>query len=125
MGQADVAMYRAKVKGKDTYEVFEPGMQDVVAAPSRGAHRPRARHRSQRARRDVPADRRHHHSTPVGVEALVRWKHPRWGMVAPLEFIGIAEETGMIRELGLYVLEEACRQWQEWQVELIDEPPSR
>src|SRR3984885_8289974 len=61
-------------------------------------------------------------SMPVGVEALVRWKHPRWGMVVPAEFIGIAEETGMIRELGLHVLEGAGRQWQEWQVELIDEP---
>jgi diguanylate cyclase (GGDEF)-like protein len=122
VGQADVAMYRAKVKGKDTYEIFEPGMQDVVA-------------RRLEVRTDLESaiDRNElvvmyqpivdmSNSTPVGVEALVRWKHPRWGMVAPLEFIGIAEETGMIRELGLFVLEEACRQWKEWQVELIDEP---
>jgi diguanylate cyclase (GGDEF)-like protein len=122
VGQADVAMYRAKVKGKDTYEIFEPGMQDVVA-----------RRLEVRTDLERAIDRNElvvmyqpivdiTTSTPVGVEALVRWKHPRWGMVAPLEFIGIAEETGMIRELGLYVLEEACRQWQEWQVELIDEP---
>jgi diguanylate cyclase (GGDEF)-like protein len=122
VGQADVAMYRAKVKGKDTYEIFEPGMQDVVA-----------RRLEVRTDLERAIDRNElvvmyqpivdiTNSTPVGVEALVRWKHPRWGMVAPLEFIGIAEETGMIRELGLYVLEEACRQWQEWQVELIDEP---
>jgi diguanylate cyclase (GGDEF)-like protein len=122
VGQADVAMYRAKVKGKDTYEIFEPGMQDVVA-----------RRLEVRTDLERAIDRNElvvmyqpivdiTTSTPVGVEALVRWKHPRWGMVAPLEFIGIAEETGMIRELGLYVLEEACRQWKEWQVELIDEP---
>ncbi len=122
VGQADVAMYRAKVKGKDTYEVFQPGMQDVVA-------------RRLEVRTDLERAIDRHElvvlyqpivdlttSTPVGVEALVRWKHPRWGMVVPAEFIGIAEETGMIRELGLHVLEEACRQWQEWQVELIDEP---
>jgi diguanylate cyclase (GGDEF)-like protein len=122
VGQADVAMYRAKVKGKDTYEIFEPGMQDVVA-------------RRLEVRTDLERAIDRHEllvlyqpivdittSTPVGVEALVRWRHPRWGMVLPSEFIGIAEETGMIRELGLYVLEEACRQWQEWQVELIDEP---
>ncbi len=122
MGQADVAMYRAKVKGKDTYEVFEPGMQDVVA-------------RRLEVRTDLERAVDRHElvvlyqpivdittSTPVGVEALVRWKHPRWGMVVPAEFIGIAEETGIIRELGLHVLEEACRQWQAWQVELIDEP---
>jgi diguanylate cyclase (GGDEF)-like protein len=122
VGQADVAMYRAKVKGKDTYEIFEPGMQDVVA-----------RRLEVRTDLERAVDRNElvvmyqpivdmSNSTPVGVEALVRWKHPRWGMVAPLEFIGIAEETGMIRELGLFVLEEACRQWKEWQVELIDEP---
>ncbi|MFI5285535.1 MAG: putative bifunctional diguanylate cyclase/phosphodiesterase [Candidatus Dormibacteria bacterium] len=122
VGRADVAMYRAKVKGKDTYEIFEPGMQDVVA-------------RRLEVRTDLERAIDRHElvvlyqpivdmttSTPVGVEALVRWKHPRWGMVVPAEFIGIAEETGMIRELGLHVLEEACRQWQEWQVELNDEP---
>jgi diguanylate cyclase (GGDEF)-like protein len=122
MGQADVAMYRAKVKGKDTYEIFEPGMQDVVA-------------RRLEVRTDLERAIDRHElvvlyqpivdittSTPVGVEALVRWKHPRWGMVVPAEFIGIAEETGIIRELGLHVLEEACRQWQAWQIELIDEP---
>jgi diguanylate cyclase (GGDEF)-like protein len=122
MGRADVAMYGAKVKGKDTYEIFEPGMQDVVA------RRLEVRTDLERAIDrdelvvlyqpivDITT------STPVGVEALVRWRHPRWGMVVPSEFIGIAEETGMIRELGLHVLEEACRQWQTWQIELIDEP---
>jgi diguanylate cyclase (GGDEF)-like protein len=122
VGRADVAMYRAKVKGKDSYEIFEPGMQDVVA-------------RRLEVRTDLERAIDRHElvvlyqpivdittSTPVGVEALVRWRHPRWGMVVPSEFIGIAEETGMIRELGLHVLEEACRQWQTWQVELIDEP---
>jgi diguanylate cyclase (GGDEF)-like protein len=122
VGRADVAMYRAKVKGKDTYEIFEPGMQDVVA-------------RRLEVRTDLERAIDRHElvvlyqpivdmttSTPVGVEALVRWKHPRWGMVVPAEFISIAEETGIIRELGFHVLEEACRQWQEWQVELNDEP---
>ncbi len=121
VGQADVAMYRAKVKGKDTFEVFEPGMQDVVA-----------RRLEVRSGLETAIDRHElmvlyqpivdlATSTPVGVEALVRWKHPSWGMVVPSEFIGIAEETGMIRELGLHVLEEACRQWVAWQVASMDE----
>jgi diguanylate cyclase (GGDEF)-like protein len=122
VGQADVAMYRAKVKGKDTYEIFEPAMQDVVA-------------RRLEVRTDLESAIDRHElvvlyqpivdistSTLVGVEALVRWMHPRWGMVVPAEFIGIAEETGMIRELGLHVLETACKQLQVWQVDLIDEP---
>ena len=61
-------------------------------------------------------------SRPVGVEALVRWNHPRWGTVFPTEFIAVAEETGLISELGLHLLREACRQCQEWHNELMDEP---
>jgi EAL domain-containing protein (putative c-di-GMP-specific phosphodiesterase class I) len=61
-------------------------------------------------------------SRPVGVEALVRWNHPRWGMVYPSEFISVAEETGLISEIGLHILREACRQCQQWQNELMDEP---
>ena len=122
VGQADVAMYRAKVKGKDTFEVFEPGMQDVVARRLEVRSGPRDGRSTATSSIvlyqpivDLAT------STPIGVEALVRWKHPRWGMVVPSEFIGIAEETGMIRELGLHVLEEACRQWVAWQVASMDE----
>jgi predicted signal transduction protein with EAL and GGDEF domain len=122
VGQADVAMYRAKVKGKDTFEIFEPGMQDVVARRLEvrsGLERAIDRHELVVLYQPIVDLAT---STPVGVEALVRWKHPQWGMVVPSEFIGIAEETGMICELGLHVLEEACRQWQVWQVELVDQP---
>ena len=52
---------------------------------------------------------------PVSTEALVRWEHPERGLVSPLEFIPIAEETGLIAELGLQVLEQACRQTAAWQ----------
>ncbi len=122
VGRADVAMYRAKLKGKDTSEIFEPGMQDVVS------RRLEVRTDLERAIDDRELVVLYQpivdmaSSTPVGVEALVRWKHPRWGMVGPAEFIGIAEETGIIRELGLHVLEVACRQWQAWHVGLDDEP---
>ena len=51
----------------------------------------------------------------VGMEALVRWVHPEWGMISPVEFIPVAEDTGMIVAIGRWVLREACRQNAEWQ----------
>ncbi|MCO7128070.1 EAL domain-containing protein [Sporolactobacillus shoreicorticis] len=53
--------------------------------------------------------------TLIGVEALVRWKHPERGIVPPSGFISVAEETGMIRDIGWWVLDEACRQMKKWQ----------
>nr|WP_262392214.1 EAL domain-containing protein [Sporolactobacillus inulinus] len=54
-------------------------------------------------------------STLVGVEALLRWKHPIHGILPPSGFIAVAEETGIIREIGWWVLNEACRQMKKWQ----------
>ena len=55
---------------------------------------------------------------PISTEALVRWQHPERGLLSPLEFIALAEETGLIAALGLHVLEEACRQTAAWQQEI-------
>jgi EAL domain-containing protein (putative c-di-GMP-specific phosphodiesterase class I) len=116
-------MYRAKMKGKGRFEVFEPSMQEVATRRLEvRTDLERALDRGELALLyqpvvDITS------STPIGVEALVRWNHPNWGVVAPGEFIGVAEETGLISELGMYVLEEACRQCQEWHNELIDQPP--
>jgi EAL domain-containing protein (putative c-di-GMP-specific phosphodiesterase class I) len=119
--RADVAMYRAKLRGKGTFEVFEPAMQEMVSRRLEiRTDLERALDRRELSLQYQPildmATR-----TVTGVEALVRWNHPRWGLVHPGDFIGIAEETGLIADIGLYVLEEACRQCQEWQVAYGDD----
>ena len=115
---ADTAMYRAKSLGKARYEVFDADMRASVIA-----------------RLQLETDLRHalereefrNFYQPivdlasgeiVGFEALLRWQHPTRGLLGPEEFIPVAEETGLIRELGWWNLREACRQISEWRAAL-------
>jgi diguanylate cyclase (GGDEF)-like protein/PAS domain S-box-containing protein len=111
---ADAAMYRAKEQGRGRAELFDEGMRVRVVG----------RLRKERAlRRALQRDELRVHYQPVvslpdlgvtGVEALVRWEHPERGLLAPAEFVPLAEETGLILELGDWVLAEACRQAAAW-----------
>ena len=111
---ADMAMYAAKAAGRRTYRFFEPEMDAKV-----------------QERRQLEIDLRHaiaHGGLEVyyqpclalkddritGCEALVRWRHPERGMVSPAEFIPIAEDTGLINEIGEWVLATACRDAANW-----------
>jgi diguanylate cyclase (GGDEF)-like protein/PAS domain S-box-containing protein len=111
---ADTAMYRAKSLGKARYEVFDADMRASLVA-----------------RLQVETDLRHalerdefrnfyqpivalDSGRIVGFEALLRWQHPTRGLIGPEEFILVAEETGLIRELGWWNLREACRQLSDW-----------
>ena len=111
---ADTAMYAAKTAGKGRYAVFQPEMHErTVEFFEIQADLKRAIERREFAL----------HYQPIvdletegigGVEALVRWEHPKRGLVMPGAFISVAEETGMIGQLGVWVLGEACRQAAAW-----------
>jgi diguanylate cyclase (GGDEF)-like protein/PAS domain S-box-containing protein len=111
---ADTAMYRAKSQGKARYEVFDADMRASVMARLQLEND--LRHALERG------EFRNFYQPIValvsgeiaGFEALLRWQHPTRGLLAPIEFIPVAEETGLIRELGWWNLREACRQISEW-----------
>ncbi len=113
---ADVSMYMAKSKGKNRIEVFEPSMH--AAALARLALKGDLERALERDEFFVLYQPVMDLSTMalVGVEALLRWRHPKRGIVGPMDFIPVAEETGLIIQLGRWVLEQACRQSRAWDV---------
>ena len=111
---ADIALYRAKEEGRNATRFFEPEMD---------ARLQRRKALERELRLALTRDELELYYQPkislrtdelAGVEALVRWHHPERGLVPPVEFIGIAEETGLILQLGEWVLRTACRQAPRW-----------
>jgi diguanylate cyclase (GGDEF)-like protein len=111
---ADVAMYTAKGAGKNRVSVFEPTMHAaIVARHALSAELSRSLGRGELLVFFQPIVALET-SMVTGFEALIRWRHPSRGLILPSEFIPLAEETGVIRALGRYVLEEACTQAARW-----------
>ncbi|MBN2550937.1 MAG: EAL domain-containing protein [Anaerolineales bacterium] len=120
---ADIAMYEAKMQGKATYAVFTTSMRERILK-----------------RVEIEADLRlaidleqlRIHYQPIfdlkteklwGFEALIRWQHPRQGLIAPKEFISVAYETGLINSMDRWVLREVCQQARRWQSQYPQDPP--
>jgi diguanylate cyclase (GGDEF)-like protein/PAS domain S-box-containing protein len=113
--RAEIAMYKAKAIGRDNLRFFEPEMRNAInARASLEADLHEAVNQDQFLlyyQAQVDADAR-----PTGVEALVRWLHPKRGLISPVEFIPVAEASGLIIPLGHWVLETACKQLAAWAV---------
>ncbi len=120
---ADVAMYMAKRDSKGSYRVFEPAMHErVVERLELQAELQRALDEGQLEVHYQPVVRLDQQAD-YGVEALLRWVHPTRGTIAPLNFIPLAEETGLIVPIGRWVLQEACRQGELLHREFPRKPP--
>ena len=111
--RADLAMYQAKSAGRNTMQFFDTDMQAAVSARTvlESEMRTGLKHYQFLLYFQAQVDST---GLTTGAEALVRWQHPQRGLVAPLQFIPLAEETGLIIPLGNWVLEEACKTLATW-----------
>jgi diguanylate cyclase (GGDEF)-like protein len=115
MRKADIALYRAKIEGRNRFRIFSEEM-DLFIQRRRGIE--------QELREAIGAGNQLYlayqplfaaaTTTPVAVEALLRWRHPRHGLISPAVFIPIAEESGLIHAIGDWVLREACGMASRW-----------
>jgi diguanylate cyclase (GGDEF)-like protein/PAS domain S-box-containing protein len=112
--QSDIAMYQAKDSGRNAFRFFDPKVQRNITALAGLEAELRDAIKSDELQLfyQVQVD---HLGQPFGAEALIRWIHPKRGMIPPMQFIPLAEESGLIVPLGLWILDTACAQLKAWQ----------
>jgi EAL domain-containing protein (putative c-di-GMP-specific phosphodiesterase class I) len=113
---ADIAMYQAKEAGRNVVRFFDPAMQQAVEARAALGADLRVAVAAQQFKLhfQIQMDSDLH---PLGAEALIRWLHPVRGMIPPMQFIAIAEESSLIIEIGNWVLHGACQQLSQWRTD--------
>jgi diguanylate cyclase (GGDEF)-like protein/PAS domain S-box-containing protein len=114
MKNADTAMYHAKAEGRNNYQFFTAAMNEAASRRLRMEGDLRTALSEGQFELHYQPQMRTTDTRLSGLEALVRWRHPEQGLVPPMDFIPLAEETGQIEELGIWVLDEACRQMAAW-----------
>jgi diguanylate cyclase (GGDEF)-like protein/PAS domain S-box-containing protein len=111
---ADIAMYQVKEQGKNGVKFFDPEMNEAIMRRTQLEAELRSALDNERLVLHYQPQTDAATGRLLGLEALVRWQHSERGIISPLEFIPIAEESGLITVLGAWVLREACRQAREW-----------
>ncbi|WP_127478565.1 EAL domain-containing protein [Sulfurivermis fontis] len=115
MKSSDIAMYKAKELGRNRYHFFTPELNEAamerltLESALRTALEQNQLSLNYQPQIDLASGK------VIGVEALLRWRHPQMGFISPAKFIPIAEESGLISQLGTWVLQESCRQNKAWQ----------